>query len=296
MEWWMPFAVIAAALVASIIAPLPRPRRRFAGEPDASRPGSRATFHFDKLDDEEDPEDEAPAPPPRPPPRPKPALRSYEDEREPEPPPSPRRPEPAVRAAPPRQFAPPPPLPRAPSAEPRGRPVTDRPGIDAPSYFRDPTALAEWPQAAAVEEIVRAFLDRWGGSRSGTTFRKVEVVPTSNERAFAFLLAVEPERRGRETTLLARVCVAGENAHKPSRFWATKYFDHIGERFREDVAKTPQHGRGVIVVRDVPPGEDGRAAVALDFEVPLLGDPYDDIRVEDVAQYKNLLNIMRMFA
>jgi hypothetical protein len=175
--------------------------------------------------------------------------------------------------------------------------VTDRAGVDAPSYFRDPMALGEWPQAKAVEETVHAFLDRWGGSGGGaTTFRKVEVIPGSNERAFAYLLAVEPERRGSETTLLARVCIPGENAARPTRFWATKYFDHIGARFREDVSKTPQHSRGIIMVRDVPTGEAGRGAVALDYEVPLKGNPYDDIRSDDVAQYKNLLNIMRMFA
>jgi hypothetical protein len=293
MEWWMPFAVIAAALVASLIAPLPRPRRRLASAPAAPRAVRRAIYQFDDLDDEPDDEPDEVRPGPAKPPEPLP------------PSPPPRRataPAPAPVSAPaasPRVMAPPPPLPRsgpALAAEPRRAPVTDRPGVDAPSYFRDPTALEEWPQAAAVEEAVRAFLDRWGGTRAGTTFSKVEVVPASNERAFAFLLAVEPERRGRETTLLARVCVSGENAEKPSRFWATKYFDHIGERFREDVAKTPQHTRGVIVVRDVSPDEGGRGAVALDFEVPLRGDPYDDIRVEDVAQYKNLLNIMRMFA
>jgi hypothetical protein len=302
MEWWMPYAVVAAALVASMIAPmpLPRSRRRMAAAADPPRVGRRASYRFDDLDDEDDEPDETPdgKPParaeahePAPPPR-----RVFDEQPRAAPPPPPRAMAPPQPAPAPRVFAPPPPLPRPAPAEPRGSPVTDRPGRDAPSYFRDPTALGEWPQAAAVEEAVRAFLDRWGGTRAGTTFRKVEVVPASNERAFAFLLAVEPERRGRETTLLARVCVPGENADKPTRFWATKYFDHIGERFREDVAKTPQHSRGVIVVRDVPPGEDGRGAVALDYEVPLLGDPYDDIRAEDVAQYKNLLNIMRMFA
>jgi hypothetical protein len=96
--------------------------------------------------------------------------------------------------------------------------------------------------------------------------------------------------------MLARVCVPDGDAGAPSRIWVTKYFDHIGERFREDVAKTPQHSRGIIVVRDVPPDGAGKGSVALDFAAPLAADPYEDIRSDDVAQYRNLLNIMRMFA
>ena len=53
--------------------------------------------------------------------------------------------------------------------------------------------------------------------------------------------------------------------------------------------------QGLIAVREVS-ADGGRGAVALDYEVRLKGDPYDDIRPEDVVQYKNLLNIMRMFA
>jgi hypothetical protein len=308
MDWWVPYAVVAAALLISMIAPLPRSRRRRAVDGEAPR---RATYNFKTLDDEDDLEPPRATSRPRPrqeetPPAPEPSRRAPPRAAPPPEPPSAQArrnpdedalsaPQPTRKPPPVRAKPPPPPHRAAPGVNGR-KPVTDRPGLDAPSYFRDPTALADWPQAGAVEETVRVFLDRWGGTKAGTTFRKVEVMPGSNERAFAFLLAVEPERRGKEATaILARVCVPGENAGQPSRFLATKYFDHMGERFREDVAKTPQHSRGIIMVRDVS-GDDGRGAVALDFEVPLKGDPYDDIRTDDVAQYRNLLNIMRMFA
>ncbi len=349
MEWWLPYAVLAGALVISMIAPMPLPR----GRRDDSRGGVY------RYDDHDDSNDAAPAPLRGSPranmrpaaeweprddldARPEPARRKISartrDDLEDDDDPAPARRKAASRGRndrsrddhddddddldaddrkpglvkarapepePPRRAPPPPERPRPAqrssangngNGNDRRTPVMNRAGVDAASYFRDPTALADWPQAAVVEDTVRAFIDRWGGSKpAATTFRKVEVVPASNERAFAFLLAVEPERRGKETTVLARVCVPGENADRPSRFLVTKYFDHMGERFRQDVAKTPQHSRGIIQVRDVP-SDDGRGAVALDFEVPLMGDPYDDIRSDDVTQYKNLLNIMRMFA
>lgn len=359
MAWWLPFAVVAAALLASLLAPAPRPRRRADDEIELDEGGglafeaageatvpprrdrsARERFLEDDLDDES-------APPRR-------AARGLSKELDddlgddaggdlgetarpaaassaaapsavPSADPSVAAPPVAARTvaartaaaaaptaapaadsgpnvlpfAPPRDLARKPLAERGPGGETgRGAPITDRPGVDAPSYYRDPAALEDWPQADAAQEAVRAFLDRWGGTGNGvSTFRKVEVVPGSNERAFAFVVVMDPQKQGKETTLLARVCAPSENAEHLSRIWVTKYFDHIGERFRADVAKTPQHSRGVISVRDVPGGNGGRGAVALDYEAPLKGsDPYDDIRPEDVGQYKNLLNIMRMFS
>lgn len=299
MEWWVPFAVVAAALAASMIAPLPRPRARRRAD-DETRAGRPVSFNFKSIDDEppaaraDDVQDDDLEPSPPPPRRPRqepppyralrPKGRDLDDEETPG-----LQPVPAARSEP--RKAAPKRVNGGSDHDVRRTPVSDQ-----PSYFRDPTSLEDWPQKDVVEDTVRVFLDRWGGEKALTTFRQVEAVPASNERNFVFLLAVEPERRGKETTILARVSIPGENAGRPSRFKATKYFDHMGERFREDVAKTPQHSRGVITVRDVPAGEDGKAAVALDYEAPLKGDPYDDIRSDDVAQYKNLLNIMRMFA
>lgn len=349
MDWWLPFAVIAAALVLSAIAPLPKPRRRDAApafdsdprdlEPEPefararrARANGSASAVFDDLD-EDDLDDEAPTmrmrpePPPRPAaepvvepmrePAPEPVAEPApepvpEPEPEPEPVAEPEPPKAKRRAKPKRpaktsrkrasrdrapQASDPAPAPgfgpmADESAEPEPPPVSRAAGVA--SYLRDPAVIEDWPQAEAVEETVRAFLDRWSGSNKGTfTFRKVEMVPTSDEHAFAFV--VEPEQRGADK-LLARVCVADKDAPRPSRIWVTRYFDHMGERFREDVAKTPQHSRGIIVVRDVPPDGAGRSSVALDFEAPLRDDPYDDIRPEDVSQYRNLLNIMRMFS
>lgn len=304
MEWWVPFAVVAAALAASIVAPLPRPRARNRDD-GKTRAGSHATFSFKSLDDDAEAK---PARASAPPVRREPSERTRTDRGAPE---REERPSQLLRPKP-RALD----LDEEPGLAPAPKPVREprraapkrvnggsdydarrTPVSDQPSYFRDPTALEDWPQKDAVEDAVRVFLDRWGGDKAVTTFRQVEAASGSNERAFVFLLAVEPERRGKETAILARVSVPGENAGAPCRFKATKYFDHMGERFREDVAKTPQHSRGVITVRDVPAGEDGRGAVALDYEAPLKGgDPYDDIRSDDVAQYKNLLNIMRMFA
>jgi len=164
------------------------------------------------------------------------------------------------------------------------------------SYVRDPAVLDDWPQADAVLEVMRAFTDRWGADDDTTTsmFRRVEPVGGSNEQAFAFV--VDPDGKGKETSLLARACLSSAEAQRPSRLWVTKYFDHIGERFRADVAKTPQHSRGIIAVRDVPPDRAGKGSVALEYIASLTGDPYDDIHVEDVTQFKNLINIMRMFS
>jgi hypothetical protein len=378
MEWWLPYAVVAAALAASIIAPAPRPGRRAdygdldaddvhtfeddaaddehdellkprgswvrrgparvdaEDEPLAARSALRSGRWGDLDDDldedfdrdldkgfDDDLDDEAGDDLEEPPPRrerdwrspareasddglrsearaetarPAPPPAKSEPEPEPETKPasgSAASPSPAAAAAAP--FAPP----RAPRRASGARtPPADRPDVDAPSYYRDPAALDDWPQAEAVNEAISAFLDRWGGGTPGvSTFRKVEVVPGSNERAFAFVMVMDPQKQGKETTLLARVCVPSENAARASRLWVTKYFDHMGERFRQDVSKTPQFSRGVIGVRDVPSGDGGRPAVALDYEAELLAaDPYDDIRSDDVGQYKNLLNIMRMFA
>lgn len=166
----------------------------------------------------------------------------------------------------------------------------------ASSYVRDPEALNDWPQAEAVNEVLRAFTDRWGTEDDATTsmFRRVEPVGGSSEQAFAFV--IDPDGKGRETSLVARACLSSAEAERPSRLWVTKYFDHMGERFRADVAKTPQASRGIIVVRDVPPDRAGKGSVALDYIASLSGDPYDDIHVDDVTQFKNLINIMRMFA
>jgi hypothetical protein len=165
--------------------------------------------------------------------------------------------------------------------------------------MRDPGALEDWPQAPAVRETLEVFLDRWGVSDlSAAAFRKVEPLRPAgggeSERAFAFV--VDPQEKAGAAPLLVRVCAPHADGERPNRLWVTTYFDHIGERFREDVAKTPQHSRGIIAVRDMPPDGAGRSSVALDYEVPLTGEPYDDIRNDDVGQYKNLLNIMRMFA
>ena len=171
----------------------------------------------------------------------------------------------------------------------RGRPAPVDP------YARDPGKLDDWPQAGGVRETLEAFLDRWGvEDLSVASFARVESMRASEERAFAFVVNVE-EGAGR-APMLVRVCAPDLDDRPPNRIWVTSYFDHIGERFREDVTKTPQHARGIIAVRDVPPDGQGRASVALDYEIRLTDEPYDDIRAEDVNQYKNLLNIMRMFA
>ena len=339
MEWWLPFAVIAGALLASMIAPTPRPGRRATYDLDAA--DDAASFDDPAGDDEGemyltrrerrerlrgvrervvDDLDDEPHAPASVPSEPAPRRADWRDEEIP-PRPTPDR---LDARAPERRGAPTSPYPdedRPPTngaarngnggSSPRDlgrrssrrddddrRPPVDRFGVDAPSYYRDPETLDQWPQADAVQDAVRAFLDRWGGATAGESrFRKVEIVSGSNERAFAFVVVIDAKKEGKETTLLARVCVPGENDEALTRIWVTKYFDHIGERFREDVAKTPQHGRGVIVVRDIPGSDGGRGAVALDYEARIDGpDPYDSIRADDVGQYKNLLNIMRMFS
>lgn len=164
------------------------------------------------------------------------------------------------------------------------------------SYVRDPENLDDWPQAPVVTELMQAFTDRWGADEkaASSVFRRVEPFGSNGEQAFAFV--IDPEGRGKETSVIARACITSPDAERPSRLWVTKYFDHMGERFREDVSKTPQYSRGIIAVRDVPPDASGRGSVALDYMASLGGDPYDDIHPDDVGQFRNLINIMRMFA
>jgi len=287
MEWWLPFALIGAALlVPMLLAPQPR-RRRESDEdsfgddaPEDNRPDNRDDNRAGPL-----------------------GLASYGGGA------SKREPLPksgysgrdadgvgfgALQAPalskPRRNTAKTAPVPAPASGpEPVRRPV-------ASSYVRDPEVLGDWPQAEAVNEVLRAFTDRWGSEDEATTsmFRRVEPVGGSSEQAFAFV--IDPEGKGKETSLLARACLSSAEAERPSRLWVTKYFDHMGERFRADVAKTPQASRGIIVVRDVPPDRAGKGSVALDYIASLSGDPYDDIHVDDVTQFKNLINIMRMFA